>query len=220
MEEQLEQEAHQVQLSPEEALLDRADSVFVTMSFTKRLKVDAGLRSLQMARASAHYYSWTLEQRRQFLGASSVHALCKTIIMKNSEYKEDYSNDAEYPRFIMVIVQYSKKLISPNIADVVKKHHNAIYKDAPEKQIAKKFFKFRLAVEEDAYALSGYKYNAITPFFMQNNNLKIVLADTIVKGLNPAYFWLGGGRVELKMGVSVEEFLAYFGPRVIVGNIS
>jgi len=55
---------------------------------------------------------------------------------------------------------------------------------------------------------------------MRDNSLKIVLADTIVKGLNPAYFWLGGGRVELKMGVSVEEFLAYFGSRVLVGNIS
>lgn len=173
-----------------------------------------------MARAPHDYYSWSLEQRRKFLGASSVDALCKTIIMKNSEYKEEYSNDPEYPRFIMVIVQYSKKLVSPNIAYVVKKHHSQVYKDSPEKYISRKFFKFRLAEEEDAYALSGYKYNAITPFFMRDNSLKIVLADTIVNGLNPAYFWLGGGRVELKMGVSVEEFLAYFGSRVLVGNIS
>jgi prolyl-tRNA editing enzyme YbaK/EbsC (Cys-tRNA(Pro) deacylase) len=88
----------------------------------------------------------------------------------------------------------------------MKKHHSEIYKDQPEKHIAKKFFKFRLADEEDAYALSGYRYNAITPFFMNNNSLKIVLPDSLVSGLNPAYFWLGGGRVELKMGVSVEEF--------------
>lgn len=104
MEEKLDQESPQVQLSPEQALVERADSVYVTLSFTKRLKVDAGLRSLHMARAPHDYYSWTLEQRRHFLGASSVHALCKTIIMKNSEYKEEYSNDPEYPRFIMVIV--------------------------------------------------------------------------------------------------------------------
>ena len=35
-----------------------------------------------------------------------------------------------------------------------------------------------------------------------------------------AYFWLGGGRVELKLGVSVDEFLEYFGDRVIIGDIS
>jgi hypothetical protein len=55
---------------------------------------------------------------------------------------------------------------------------------------------------------------------MRDNSLKIIIADTIVKGLNPDYFWLGGGRVELKLGISVEEFLAYFGNRVIIGNIS
>ena len=89
-----------------------------------------------------------------------------------------------------------------------------------ENHIGKKFFKYRLAEEEDAYELSGYKYNAITPFFMREGNLKIILADTIVNGLNPAYFFLGGGRVELKIGISVDEFLNYFGDRVIIGNVS
>jgi hypothetical protein len=55
---------------------------------------------------------------------------------------------------------------------------------------------------------------------MREGNLKIILADSIVKGLNPAYFFLGGGRVELKIGISVDEFLNYFGDRVIIGNIS
>ena len=49
--------------------------------------------------------------------------------------------------------------------------------------------------------MSGYKYNAITPFFMNDNSLKIILSDSIVNGLNPGYFWLGGCRVELKMGI-------------------
>jgi hypothetical protein len=51
------------------------------------------------------------------------------------------------------------------------------------------------------------------------NDLKIILADSIAK-LDSGYFWLGGGRVELKLGISVDEFLDYFGSRVIVGNIS
>lgn len=50
---------------------------------------------------------------------------------------------------------------------------------------------------------------------MKDNTLKIVLADTITD-----YLWLGGGRVELKIGISVDEFMAYFGDRVIVGDIS
>lgn len=206
-------------MTPEEQLVDTADSVLTMHMMVKRLKVDAGLRSLQMARAPHDYYQWTLEQRRAFLGATSVHALCKTIVMKNSEYNEDYKDDPFYPRFIMVIVQYSKKLVSQNIAAIMKNYQRKGNKDE-SKHIGKKFFKYRLADEEDAYALSGYKYNAITPFFMKDNSLKIILADTIAKGLNPDYFWLGGGRVELKLGISVEEFLGYFGDRVIIGNVS
>lgn len=93
-------------------MLETADSVYVVLNFTKKLKVDAGFRSLQMARAPHDYYQWPLEKRRAFLGAASVNALCKTIIMKNSEYKEECATDPFYPRFIMVIVQYSKKLVS------------------------------------------------------------------------------------------------------------
>jgi hypothetical protein len=47
----------------------------------------------------------------------------------------------------------------------------------------------------------------------------IVLSKDIYN-LSPKYFWLGGGRPELKLGVSVDEFIQYFGPRVIIGDIS
>ena len=140
--------------------------------------------------------------------------------MRNSDYNEQYANDPFYPKFIMVIVQYSKKLVPQNIAAVMRNYQRDAYKDK-EKHVGRKFYKFRLAEEEDAYSMSGYKYNAITPFFMQDNSLKIIISDNIVRDLKPAYFWLGGGRVELKMGISVEEFMGYFGKdRVIVGNIS
>jgi hypothetical protein len=102
--------------------------MFITLNFTKRLKVDAGLRSLVMARAPHDYYKWTLEERRAFLGAASIHQLCKTIILKNSDYNEEYKEDPLYPRFIMVIVQYSKKLISPNIAAIMRNYQRDAHK--------------------------------------------------------------------------------------------
>ena len=54
---------------------------------------------------------------------------------------------------------------------------------------------------------------------MKDDSLKIILSEGIYN-LSPKYFWLGGGRVELKLGVSVDEFMQFFGDRVIVGNIS
>ena len=57
-----------------------------------------------MARAPHDYYTWSLEKRRNFLGAPSINALSKTIIMKNSEYNEEHASDPYYPKFIAVIV--------------------------------------------------------------------------------------------------------------------
>jgi hypothetical protein len=42
--------------------------------------------------------------------------------MRNSDYNEQYVNDPFYPRFIMVIVQYSKKLVPQNIAAVMRQY--------------------------------------------------------------------------------------------------
>ena len=115
------------ELTPKEQLEETVDSISVLLKFIKALKVDYGLRSFTMARAPHNYYTWSLEKRRDFLNAPSIHALCKTIIMKNSEYNEEYASDPYYPKFIMVIVQYSKKLISQNIANVMKNYQREHY---------------------------------------------------------------------------------------------
>ena len=59
-----------------------------------------------------------------------------------------------------------------------------------------KGFHFRLAEESDALQLSGYQYNAITPFLMQGGGekLPIILSEDVVN-LEPAYFWHSGGRI-------------------------
>jgi prolyl-tRNA editing enzyme YbaK/EbsC (Cys-tRNA(Pro) deacylase) len=50
--------------------------------------------------------------------------------------------------------------------------------------------------------LSGYQFNAVTPFFMNDSTLPIIIDKSIIN-LDPPYFWLGGGRVSLKLGISV-----------------
>ena len=49
--------------------------------------------------------------------------------------------------------------------------------------------------------------------------LPIVLSEDIVN-LDPAYLWHSGGRIQIKMGVSVADFLNHFGERVIVAKTS
>jgi hypothetical protein len=65
------------------------------------------------------------------------------------------------------------------------------------------------------------EFNAITPFFMtgEGKNLPIIMSKRIAD-LNPAYLWFSAGKIELKMGVSVDDFCKYFGDRVNIVDIS
>ena len=89
--------------------------------------------------------------------------------------------------------------------NVAKKYQNSFYEKDAEKKIGIKGYKFRLASNEDMAELSGYKFNAVTPYFMTNDKLPIII-DKSIADLDPAYFWMGGGRVSLKLGTSVADF--------------
>jgi hypothetical protein len=49
-------------------------------------------------------------------------------------------------------------------------------------------------------------------------NLPILLSEEIAS-LEPAYFWFSGGRIQIKMGVSVADFQKYFRDRVVVSKL-
>lgn len=38
------------------------------------------------------------------------------------------------------------------------------------------------------------------------NDIPVVLSKAITE-LNPAYLWLGGGEVDLKLGMSIDDFM-------------
>ena len=44
--------------------------------------------------------------------------------------------------------------------------------------------------------------------------------DQHIADLDPQYFWMGGGRLSLKMGCSIAEFKQYMGKRLIIDAIS
>lgn len=49
--------------------------------------------------------------------------------------------------------------------------------------------------------------------------IPIILSEDITE-LEPAYLWFSGGRIDVKMGISVSDFLKYFGDRVIIARIT
>jgi len=166
-------------------------------------------RSVQIKRANPNYYELTLEERKRFLGAPSTYHLCKTIILENTNWNKEFQDEPLYYKHVAVIIQYEARLNSEKIMKFMKELQN---KHAKNKHVSKKHFHFRLADEEVAKEITGYGYNAITPFLMKQS-IPVILSEEITH-LTPKYFWMGGGEVELKLGMSVEEFLNLTGAMV------
>ena len=199
------------------------DDVERMYTLLKRLKVDHNLLSVQVARAPANYFDLSLQDRATFLKAPSTFHLCKTIIMQNTKHDAGLeafpqaAADPHYHKYVCVITQFEGKLNSQKILNIMKALQHE--KSSVGVKMSLKGFHFRLAEETEALELSGYQYNAITPFFMKNPTIPIILSQDIAE-LDPAYLWFSGGRINVKMGVSVADFLRFFGPdRVIVSKI-
>ena len=158
------------ELTQLEKMKETCDNIERMHYLLRTLKIEHGLHSIQVARATDDYFELSYEQRRQFLGCASTFALCKTIIMQNSRHQEEcaktpeVASDPTYPRFVVVITQFEGKLNAQKILHVMKEHQNT---RTTGKKVGSRGFHFRLAEEADALALSGYAYNAITPFLMQ-----------------------------------------------------
>ena len=93
-------------------MLRKADIAEFMLHMIKELKTNHKLLSIQAANAPWDYYSWDLEKRAKFLGAPSFKSLTKTMIMENYVYREENSSDPNYPRFVVIIVQYCKTISS------------------------------------------------------------------------------------------------------------
>jgi len=74
-----------------------------------------------------------------------------------------------------------------------------------EKKLGKKNFHYRLVPSQKSFELTGYDHNAVTPFCLKTN-LPMILSESITK-LDPPCFWMGGGDVDLKVRISVDEFI-------------
>ncbi|PSS09721.1 Envelope glycoprotein like [Actinidia chinensis var. chinensis] len=71
----------------------------------------------------------------------------------------------------------------------------------------------RLAPEEMSQKLTGYEHNGVTCIGMKTD-IPVILDEAIVK-LDPDFFWLGGGEVDLKLGIRTSEFIDYVKPFIV-----
>ncbi|XP_058224779.1 uncharacterized protein LOC131333951 [Rhododendron vialii] len=166
-----------------------------------------GVRDFSFRRVPSDYYDSPLESRRDVLGASSVHHLCKSIVLVNTQAPSNVTDcsDRNYSKYYVVVVQYTARFN----AETVKNFLYALN----DGRIPKKKFNLRLAPEEISQKLTGYEHNAVTCIGMKTN-IPVILDEAIVK-LNPEFFWLGGGEVDLKLGIRTSEFVNFVKPFIV-----
>ncbi|CAM8984502.1 unnamed protein product [Rhodiola kirilowii] len=161
----------------------------------------------EFKRVPQDYYDQPLECRRDVLGAASVDHLCKSIVLVNTQAASDVTDcsDRKNSKYYVVIVQYTARFNN----EAVRKY---LY-ELNEGKIAKKRFNLRLAPEDVSAKLTGYEHNGVTCVGMKTD-IPVIVDEAITK-LNPEYFWLGGGEVDLKLGIRTSEFIKFAKPFII-----
>ncbi|XP_075517953.1 uncharacterized protein LOC142552176 isoform X2 [Primulina tabacum] len=80
-------------------------------------------------------------------------------------------------------------------------------------KISKKKINMRLAPEAASAKLTGYEHNGVTCIGMKTD-IPVILDEAIVK-LKPDFFWLGGGEIDLKLGIRTSQFIDFVKPFVV-----
>lgn len=179
---------------------DHIDPGLIQMSKDRHLEGFCAAR-----RVPSDYYQRDLEYRRNCVGAQSIDQLCKCVIYEIKDAPDPLK------RFICLVVQYVDKISPSKLQDVATLVCNHRVSDISN------------AKEEDAVQLSGSINNAMTPVYLrpskeyQKYHVAVILSEKIV-ALNPPFFWLGGGEVDVKFGIQTQKFVTTFNP--IIYNFS
>ncbi|XP_057977783.1 uncharacterized protein LOC131164534 [Malania oleifera] len=166
-----------------------------------------GVRDFAFKRVPSDYYDRPFESRRDILGAASIDHLCKSIVLVNTQAQSNVTDcsDRNNSKYYVVVVQYTARFNAEMVKSFLYSLNNG--------KIAKKKFNLRLAPEESSHQLTGYEHNGVTCIGMKTD-IPVILDEAIVK-LSPNFFWLGGGEIDLKLGIRTSEFVEFVKPFIV-----
>lgn len=181
----------------------------VTVGRVRQDLLEKKVLTFSFRKVPSDYYGWTLAERARLLNCGTEH-LCKTIVFKNTLCEHDECDNYYDSKYYCVVVQYCARINGEKLREF-------IHKLPPvEKRISKKKINFQLAEESVSLKLTGFVHNAVTPIGM-NVKIPVIVCEACTK-LKPAFIWLGGGAVDVKLCISVSELIDSTG--ALVANIS
>lgn len=80
-------------------------------------------------------------------------------------------------------------------------------------QLGIQYFRLTFAAPETSEGISGYAHGSVTPVGIKTE-IPVILSDKIVR-LRPDFFWMGGGEEDLKLGMTVTDFVNAYKPLVV-----
>jgi prolyl-tRNA editing enzyme YbaK/EbsC (Cys-tRNA(Pro) deacylase) len=180
-------------------------------TFVARVKRDLTshgvlLSSCRFPQVPDDYYDHPLEDRAKLLGVKP-NQLCKSLLFQNMAPQFDESEGPGSAKFYLIIVQYASKF-SPD------KLRAAIQKMRPPETRQQKI-DYRMAAQEINDEVTGFQHNAVSPFGLATK-IPILLSEACTRECK--YLFMGGGAVNVKLGMAMSSFLACASP--IVADIS
>ncbi|KAH8093542.1 DNA primase [Aureococcus anophagefferens] len=151
----------------------------------------------------ANYYGKPMRSRAAELGCD-VRQMTKTMLVENKQWRGDDPFARENARHYLVVVQYAAAYDAQRMRSAL----------SARTGLSKNQFNFRVADEATMAALSGFEHNAVTPFGMAEKRVPVVLASA-ARDAPGGFIWMGAGHTDLKLGVTVADFLKRFDPLVL-----
>lgn len=185
-------------------------------------------RDLKFSRVNLYhvpenYYEMSLQQRATLMGAVSVNHLCKSMVVENVQYDPESphagTGNPFYSQYYCVVLQYTKKLAADKLTRFITRGFNEWVaseqgrnddknkkdKDSTRERVGKSNFQFVLADQEVGERLTGYGKGAMLPIGMDSASEVVVVLSHHINELLPRMFYMGGGEVDVKSEVSVDE---------------
>ena len=175
------------------------------------------IMSYRMVKVPKDYYDLTMDQRSQCLAPCSVPQMCKSIVFENVSWDGDKSlpmkqqmADATNSRYYLLVVQYNAKFS----ADKLRLFVTGLRPASDPTRLTRSRCNFQLA--GDGEELTGFFHNAVCPFGLLNK-IPVVLSTACVQ-VSPRYLYMGGGAVNIKLGMTTADLLA--STAAVVGDVS
>ncbi|RYH05807.1 YbaK/EbsC family protein, partial [archaeon] len=157
-----------------------------------------GIYSTSFLYVPTNYYDYTLEERAKLLGGH-VPQLCKSILFENTAWEGENEFDPTNARYYLVITQYVAKINTTTLRNFIQSLRGT-------NRLSKSSFNFQLAPDSVSFQLTGFAHNAISPFGLVEKRIPIVICTRCTQ-VSPSMLYLGGGRVDVKLCLSVGELV-------------